>query len=153
MSESVVNNRGNPKRSKVLLLDAFVNIALGLLLATFPNSVVRLLGAPATDTRFYPSILGAVLLGIGLALLIEFYRQPAQSPGLGLNGALAINLCGAFFLAGWLLSGTLNIPLRGQVFLWAIVVALVTISGSELWLIKRAAVRPTSTDATDGGSS
>ena len=153
MSNRAANNGVNAKRSKVLLLDAFINIALGLLLATFPNSVVRLLGVPTTDARFYPSILGAVLLGIGLALLIEFYRKPAQSPGLGLNGAIAINLCGAVFLTGWLLSGTLNIPVRGKVFLWIIAVALSTISGSEWWLIRRAAVRPTSTDAADGGIS
>ena len=136
MSDRAANNGVNAKRSKVLLLDAFINIALGLLLATFPNSVVRLLGVPTTDARFYPSILGAVLLGLGLALLIEFYRKPAQSPGLGLNGAIAINLCGALFLALWLLSGTLNIPLRGHVFLWAVTIGLIAISGSEWWLMK-----------------
>ena len=105
---------------------------------------------PATDTKFYPSILGAVLLGIGVALLIEFYRKPSRSPGLGLNGAIAINLCGAVFLTGWLLSGQLNLPLRAQVFLWTIAVVLVAISGSEWWLMKRIAASPTSTDATDG---
>ena len=129
-------------RSKLLLLDAFVNVVLGLLLATFPDSVVQLLGVPATDTRFYTSILGAVLLGIGLALLIEFYRKPSQSPGLGLNGAIAINMCGAFFLAGWLLSGTLDIPVRGQVFLWAVAIGLAAISGSEWWLTKGTAHSP-----------
>ena len=150
MSDGTAEGDGAVTRPKILLLDAFINIVLGLLLATFPKSVVRLLGVPTTDARFYPSILGAVLLGIGLALLIEFYRQPSQSPGLGLHGAIAINLCGAFFLAGWLLSGTLNIPLRGQVFLWTIAVALVIISGSESWLMRRTAANPKSTDVTDG---
>lgn len=123
-------------RSKLLLLDAFVNVVLGLLLATLPDSVVRFLGAPTTDTKFYPGILGAVLLGIGLALLIEFYRKPSQSPGLGLNGAIAINMCGAFALAGWLLIGALDLPMRGQVFLWAVAIGLVAISGFEWWLLK-----------------
>jgi peptidoglycan/LPS O-acetylase OafA/YrhL len=150
MIDRVSEHHVDERRSKVLLLDALINIVLGLLLATFPDSVVRLLGVPATDTRFYPSILGAVLLGIGVALLIEFYRKPSRSPGLGLSGAIAINLCGAVFLIGWLLTGTLNIPLRGKVFLWTVAVALVTISGSEWWLMKRIAASPTSTDATDG---
>jgi hypothetical protein len=150
MSDRVANYEVDAKRSKVLLLDALINVVLGLLLAIFPDSVVRLLGVPATDTRFYPSILGAVLLGIGVALLIESYRKPSRSPGLGLSGAIAINLCEAIFLIGWLLSGTLDVPFRGHVFLWTIAVALVAISGSEWWLMKRTAASPTSTDATHG---
>jgi hypothetical protein len=146
MSDRAAKNGINAKRTKVLLLDAFINIVLGLLLVTFPSSLVRLLGVPTADTRFYPSILGAVLLGIGLALLIEFYRQPSQSPGLGLNGAIAINLCGALFLAGWLLSGMLAIPVRGQVFLWAVAIGLVAISGSEWWLMKATAHSPDDKD-------
>jgi len=142
MSDGTEEDDVAVRRSKLLLLDALVNIVLGLLLATFPDSVVRLLGVPATDTRFYPSILGAVLLGIGVALLIEFYRKPSRSPGLGLSGAIAINLCGAVFLIGWLLSGQLNLPVRGQVFLWTVSVALITISGSEWWLMKRKATTP-----------
>lgn len=147
MTDRAENQDVEDERSKLLLLDALINVVLGLLLATFPDTVVRFLGVPGTDTKFYPSILGAVLFGIGLALLIEFYRKPSQSPGLGLNGAIAINVCGAVFLAGWLLSGTLDIPLRGQVFLWAVAVVLVVLSGAEWWLTKRIAARPR--DAND----
>lgn len=129
-------------RSKLLLMDSLINLVLGLLLATFPDSVVQLLCVPTTDTKFYPSILGAVLLGIGLALLIEFCRKSSQSPGLGLNGAIAINMCGAFVLAGWLLSGKLDIPMRGQVFLWAVAIGLAAISGSEWWWRKGTAHSP-----------
>ena len=142
MTDRLSEHHVDERRSKVLLLDALINVVLGLLLATFPDSVVRLLGVPATDTRFYPSMLGAVLLGIGMALLIEFYRKPSRSPGLGLSGAIAINLCGAVFLIGWLLSGQLNLSVRGQVFLWTTAVALVTISGSEWWLMTRKATTP-----------
>ena len=46
--------------------------------------------------------------------------------------SIAINLCGALFLAGWLLSGKLDIPPRGQVFLWAVVAVLTAISVLEL---------------------
>ena len=118
--------------SKLLLVDALINLILGILLATFPRSVVDLLGVPHSDARFYPSILGAVLIGIGVALVIEYFRKPNGPAGLGLHGAIAINLCGAFLLAGWLLGGNLDIPLRGQVFLWTITAILIVISLFEL---------------------
>jgi hypothetical protein len=71
-----------------------------------------------------------------LALVIEYFRGSAKPAGLGLNGAISINLCGAMLLAGWLLSGKLVIPLRGHVFLWGLAAALVLISGVELLFAK-----------------
>jgi hypothetical protein len=118
--------------SKLLLVDAAINLILGVLLAIFPKCVVDLLGVPHSDAAFYPSVLGAVLIGIGVALVIEYLRKPTGPAGLGLYGAIAINLCGALFLAGWLLSGKLDIPLRGQVFLWGLTTVLVVISLLEL---------------------
>jgi mannose/fructose/N-acetylgalactosamine-specific phosphotransferase system component IIC len=112
----------------LLLVDALINLMLGVLLTTFPKSVVDFLGVPDTDATFYPSILGAVLIGIGIALVIEYLRKPTGAAGLGLHGAIAINLCGAVFLIGWLLSGRLGTPLRGQAFLWGLAVVLIVIS-------------------------
>ena len=118
--------------SKILLVDALINLILGGLLAAFPKSIVELLGVPHTDATFYPSILGAMLIGIGLALVIEYLRKPTGPAGLGLYGAIIINLCGALFLVGWLLSGKLEIPLRGHVFLWGLATVLVVVSLVEL---------------------
>lgn len=118
--------------SKILLVDAIINLILGALLATFPRSVVEFLGVPDTDATFYPSILGAVLIGMGVALVVECVKKPNGPFGLGLHGAIAINLCAAVFLTGWLLVGKLEIPLRGQVFLWGLAVVLITISLVEL---------------------
>lgn len=118
--------------SKILLVDALINLILGVLLATFPRSVVDLFGVPDTDATFYPSILGAVLVGVGLALVIEYLRKPNGPAGLGLHGAIVVNLCGALFLVGWLLIGRLEIPLRGQVFLWCLAGVLIVISLVEL---------------------
>ena len=120
------------KSSKLLLVDALINLMLGVLLATFPKSVVAFLGVPDCRTKFYPSIFGAVLIGIGVALVIEYVRKPTRPAGLGLYGAVVINLIGAVFLVGWLLCGGLEIPLRGQVFLWAVAGVLVVISLVEL---------------------
>jgi hypothetical protein len=116
----------------LLLIDALINLILGVLLATFPKTVVEVLGVPDTEVTFYPSILGAVLIGIGVALVIEYFRKPTGPAGLGLHGAIAINLCGALFLVGWLLSGMLEIPIRGQAFLWGLAAVLIVISVAEL---------------------
>lgn len=71
-------------------------------------------------------------LGIGLALLIECFRKPQGLIGLGLGGAVAINLCAGLVLAAWLIFGGLDLPLRGLVFLWILVFVLVGISTLEL---------------------
>lgn len=115
--------------SILLTIDAAINLALGVLLIIFPKTLVSVLGIPNSDSAFYPSILGAVLFGIGIALLLERFRG---SDGLGLFGAISINLSGGVVLAVWLLSGRLALPLRGLVILWALVLILVGISGFEL---------------------
>ena len=116
------------RHTTLLKIDAAINLILGVLLLAFPLKLVKALGVPMAEPSFYPSILGGVLFGIGLALLIECYRQSDGFIGLGLGGAIAINLCGGFVLAIWLLSGSLNIPLRGQIFLWSLVLLLVGLS-------------------------
>lgn len=118
-------------RSALLLIDAAINLLLGVLLLVFHKPVVEALGVPPTDVTFYPSILGAVLLGIGIALLIEWRRKPNGLTGLGLGGAIAINLCGGFVLGGWLLFGDLDIPMRGRIFLWSLLATLIVVSSIE----------------------
>jgi hypothetical protein len=120
------------KHSKVLIVDAAINLILGVLLITCPMAVVEFLGVPLVKNTFYPAILGGVLFGIGVALLIECFRDPNGLIGLGLGGAIAINLCGGAVLAAWLMFADLMIPLRGRVFLWSIVILLVAISAVEL---------------------
>ncbi len=120
-------------RSYLLLTDALINLALGVVLVAFPKAVAEAFGLPSMQTAFFPSILGAVLFGIGVALWIEWRRQPARTGGLGLAGAIAINLSGGLCLAGWLLLGSLDLPLRGNVVLWLLVVILVGISTAE-WI-------------------
>jgi hypothetical protein len=115
-------------RDILLKVDAAINLILGVLLMAFPAKLIKALGVPMADPSFYPTILGGVLFGIGLALLIECYRKSSRFVGLGLGGAIAINLCGGLVLAAWLLSDRLTLPLRGQIFLWTLVVLLVGIS-------------------------
>jgi hypothetical protein len=120
------------KHKTLLVIDAIINFVLGVLLLFFPAGVVELLGFPLTNTNFYPSILGAVLFGIGVALLIERYGASKNIRGLGLGGAIAINLCGAGVLLLWLLIAPFDIPLRGNVILWSIAIIVLIVGFIEI---------------------
>ncbi len=76
------------KNKILLVIDGVVNLIPGLLLLLLPAGLVQLLGLPSTNTYFYTTILGAVIFGIGLALLIELYGTSARIHGLGLGGAI-----------------------------------------------------------------
>jgi hypothetical protein len=121
-----------PKHRLLLTVDAVVNLLLGIGLLLFPTGLIRVLGLPATSTHFYTSILGAVLVGIGLALLVEVRGDRQQVRGLALGGAIVINLCGAGVLLYWLLSGGLELPDRGRVLLWLIVLVVLFLAAVEL---------------------
>jgi hypothetical protein len=115
--------------SVLLTMEATINLTLGLFLGIFPKTFVAVLSIPNSNSAFYLSILGAVLFGIGVALLLERFRG---SGGLGLLGAISINLSGGIVPAVWLLSGRLSLPLHGVVILWGLVLLLLGDSGFEL---------------------
>jgi hypothetical protein len=72
---------------------------------------------PPVATNFFPNVLGGVLVGIALALLIAWH---GGRHGLGFDGAIAINLCGAGVVAGWLALSPETFPPRGRITLWII---------------------------------
>jgi hypothetical protein len=119
-------------KSLLLSIDAVINLVLGILLMWFPRTIVQVLGIPQSDQVFYPSILGAVLIGIAVALILERRKIAGGAVGLGLGGAICINLIGAAVLAAWLLIGDLRLPLRGYLVLWSLVVVLVGVSAIEI---------------------
>ena len=51
---------------------------------------------------------------------------------IGLDGAVAINLCGGLVLAGWLVFGDLGLPVRGTIFLWILVFLLAGVISAEI---------------------
>jgi len=114
---------------KLLLVDSVVNLLLGGLLLTYPRWLIDVLGLPTMRSAFYPSILGGVLVGIGIALLIAF-RGGVH--GLGLDGAIAINLCGAGVLAGWLVVAPHTFTAVGRVTLWTVAIIVIGIGLVEL---------------------
>ena len=119
-------------RNQLLTIDGVVNLALGILLVVFPANVLRALGLPTGDSAFYANILGGVLIGVGVALLIERFHTSLKTAGLGLGGAISINLCGGAVLAIWLAVGRLTLTPIGTIALWGLVLLLVGLSLIEL---------------------
>ena len=120
------------KHKALLLIDGVVNLILGLLLILHPVGIVELLGLPPTETYFYAIILGAVLFGIGIALMIELYGIPRKVRGLGVGGAIAINLCGAGALVIWLVISPFSLPIRGRIILWSVAILVLAITFAEI---------------------
>jgi hypothetical protein len=120
-------------QSILLIVDGVINLALGIPLAIFPHRLAEFLGIPITTTPFYASILGAVLTGIGFALLVECFKRSTAITGLGLDGAIIINLIGAGTLVIWLVAGQLVLSLRGTIFLWIIAILVLGTAGIEIF--------------------
>lgn len=120
-------------RKELLTIDGIINLTLGVLLIAFPSSVVRALGLPGGNSAFYANILGGVLFGVGVALVIERFRPPFRVVGLGLGGAISINLCGGLVLAAWLASGRLELSMLGEVVGWSLVLVLFGLSSIEMY--------------------
>jgi hypothetical protein len=122
------------KRRYALLIDAVFNLILGILLLAYSHDLAEFFGVPKSESAFYPNILGAVFIGITLALIIEAYRPKLTAgDGLGLIGAISINLCGGIVLLIWLIWGNLDLPVHGMVILWIIAIFLLVISSLEFF--------------------
>lgn len=120
------------KESNLLIVDAIINLVLGIPLLFFPTFVFETLGIEVAGELFLVSVLGGVLTGIGIALLIERYNDYWRIRGLGLGGAISINLFGAGALGFWLIKGDLGIPTDTYVILWGIVLLVFGISIFEI---------------------
>ena len=122
----------NSHRKTLLVVDGVVNLALGVVLILFPAGMMEWLGLPTTHSYFYTTILGAVIFGIGVALFVELYGAGKGVRGLGLGGAIAINLCGGGALLVWLLAVPTEATTRGQVILWVVAVLVLGIGLAEI---------------------
>jgi hypothetical protein len=120
------------KHKLLLTADAIVNLLLGAALLLLPLGLLELLGLPPTNTYFYSSLLGAVIFGIGIALLLELRSGPPRLHGLGLAGAIAINLCGGAVLLVWLAAVPHEIPPRGKIILWIVAILVLGLGAAEI---------------------
>ena len=120
------------KQEILLSIDGLINVLLGILLILFPFGIAEFVGAPNPSTNFYPTILGGVIFGIGIALYIERYGYKSGIRGLGLGGAIAINLCGGLVLLIWLMVNPFDLPIRGYIILWVIALLVLVVGIVEL---------------------
>jgi hypothetical protein len=120
-----------PERT-LLVIDGLINLLLGALLLCFPLGIAAVLGVPTSGYSFYPTLLGAVLFGIGAALLIDVVGGSRGLHGLGMAGAVAINFCGAGVLVMWLVIAPPQIPLRGRILLWTIALVVLSVGLVEI---------------------
>lgn len=126
-------------RSQLLTVDGVANLLFGIALLAFPRPFFETLGIPWTGHGLYPTILGGVLVGIGIALMQEARSRFEGAKGLGLTGAVAINLAAGLAIAAWLVrSGADDVSASGRVFLWLLVLFLVGLSAGEIAAQRRA---------------
>ena len=123
-------------RLRLLGVDSIINLVLGAALLTLPQATITFFGLPATDTAFYVSLLGAILLGIGVALWIE-RKNDSNWRGLGLLGAVVINLLGGGTVFVWLVIDPFVMPLRGYLVLWLIVFLVLGTAAIELLALRQ----------------
>jgi hypothetical protein len=106
------------QRITLLTIDAIINLLLGLLLIAFSDGWVRIAGCAAG----HPWVLREHSRWGSVRCRHRSRDRKSQQigngVGLGLGGAIAINLCGGLVLFGWLVFGDLSLPLRGLIFLW-----------------------------------
>lgn len=109
-------------------VDGIINFILGILLISFPTWLVKFLGIPSAP-RFYPMILGGVLLVISIALFLERGILGRVGAGVGWRGCdqSVWWACPCQLARFW----RPVLPLRGTVFLWALVALLLGTSTVE----------------------
>jgi hypothetical protein len=72
-----------------------------------------------------------------MALLLERFQDRRSLAGLGIGGAILINICGAGALVFWLLFDRMDIPLRGYISLWVIALIVISISVFEFLAVRK----------------
>ena len=113
---------------QLLWIEACLKLGTGLALVAAPRTLARLFGLPSADQPFWPRLLGALLIGLGVASLLEVRMQG----GLGLAGSIAVNLAGAAMIGALLVLGRAGRTMRGRFLLWLAAAALVVLSFVEI---------------------
>jgi hypothetical protein len=114
---------------QLLWVEMLFKLAAGLVLLIAPITTAAVLGWPRPGSPFWPRLLGAILIGVGLASALE----GRGVRGLALGGSVGINLAAAAFL---LVAVLLRPPSarRGRLLSWLIVAALCLLSLIEIAL-------------------
>lgn len=115
--------------NQLLFLEAVLKGAAGIILVLLPGVAIKALGLAQTPTYFWPRMLGAVLLGMSVASVLEGSLR--AKAGLGLSGSIAINLAAIFVLGSHLILARTAPTKRGRLTLWLLVIVLAALSLAE----------------------
>lgn len=115
---------------QLLWLETLLRFSAGLVLLIMPMTAARVLGLPLPQALLWPRLLGALLLGMAAATLLE--GSVAGSTGLGLGGLVLINFVTAAMIVSLLVLQRGSQTRRGKVFLWALGVGLFTLGVVEI---------------------
>ena len=116
---------------QLLWVEMLCKLAAGLVLLIAPTTTAAVLGLPRPGSGFWPRLLGATLVGQGIASALQ--AGVATARGLALGGSVAINLAAA----GFLLAAVILTPppaRRGRLLIWLILAGLFLFSLIEIAL-------------------
>ncbi len=115
---------------ELLWIETVLKLSGGLALSLAPLLVIKALGLPPSQSTFWPRLLGAILIGLGAATLLQGASSDARA--LGLAGCIVINLTSAAMITVLAVLGAASATRRGTAVLWTLVVVLVVLSLFEI---------------------
>ena len=120
--------------TKLLTFEFLFHGQLALLLLGMPQLAIRVIGWPPVATTFWPRLLGAVLLGLALAILptLAGWSKDGAAAGIGLAAEIVINLTVGFVLLSMLFLGPAQPTQRGAIFSAAFGCSLVLLALIEV---------------------
>lgn len=111
-----------PTAEAILVADLGVKTGAGLALLVAPRVSLLIAGLPRGNQFLLGRLLGALLIAIAGAALLEADRHTTK--GLGLHGLAVINLTGGLVLVTLLLLPNPFDALRGRLLLWLFALAM-----------------------------
>lgn len=115
--------------SQLLWIETLLKGTAGLALFLAPLTLAKLFGLPSVQDSLWMRLLGALLLGVAMAIFLQGTRYTSQ--GIGLAGLLAINLVSAGALAALLLANSAASTRRGRLILWLLTGLLLILAFGE----------------------
>ena len=115
---------------QLLWLETLLRFSAGAVLLVLPVTAARILGLPIPQALLWPRLLGALLVGMSAATLLEGSGSTAS--GLGPGGLVLINLVTAGILIALLVLERACQTRRGKIFLWALAIVLIGLGILEI---------------------
>lgn len=115
----------------VLWFEVAMKGAIGIALVAAPLTVLRLFGLHRDGPRFWPRLVGFLLLGIAAGVLAGLLI-PAAKGGIGPAGLIALNLAAAAGLFAPLVWGTAAPFRRGRLIILVLLLTLLALAFLEI---------------------